>query len=102
MEDGMCGLGPDNGVQTILKTGVGSAGFYGVAGALWTRSGTFFAEARVFVRGSSPDIEVVVGTIRVEASQSDRAIALLEEKINEKYGSVKWVHWLNADSLASQ
>jgi hypothetical protein len=95
-------MGPDSGVQILLKTGVGSAGFYGIAGALWARSGTFFAEARVFVRGSSPDIEGVVGTIRVEASRNDLVISLLEEKINEEYGSVKWVHWLNADSLASR
>jgi hypothetical protein len=86
-------MGPDSGVQIILKTGVGSAGFYGVAGALWTRSGTFFAEARVFVRGASPEVQGMIEMICVEAGESDLAIVLLEQKIKEKFGPVKWVEW---------
>jgi hypothetical protein len=82
----------------MLKTGLGPAGFYGIASALWTRHGTFFAEARIFVRGSSPEIEGVIETVQVDARQSDLAIALLEEKIKEKFGSVKWLDWINAGS----
>jgi hypothetical protein len=86
-------MGPDDGVMAIVKTGVGSAGFYGIGGALWTRSSTFFAEARVFVRGSSPEVQGMIETIRVEAGESDLAIVLLEQKIEEKFGPVEWVEW---------
>jgi hypothetical protein len=57
---------------------------------------------RIFVRGSSPEIEGILKTMRVQARQSDLAISLLEEKVNEKYGRVKWVHWLSAESFASR
>ena len=86
----------DDGVQEILKTGVGTAGFYGVAATLWMRSEGYMAEARVFVRGSTPQIKAVLETIRIEAVEADPAIALLESMIAEKFGSVKWLHWANA------
>lgn len=54
------------------------------------------AEARVFVRGSTPQIEAVLETIRIEAVEAEPAIALLENKIAEKFGPVKWLHWANA------
>jgi hypothetical protein len=86
----------DDSVQEILKTGVGAAGFYGVAAALYKRSEGYIAEARVFVRGSTPKIEAVLQTIRIEAEQADPAIALLENKIAERFGSVKWLYWAKA------
>jgi hypothetical protein len=50
----------------------------------------------VFVRGSTPEIEAVVETIRIEAVDADPAIALLETRIAEKFGSVKWLYWMSA------
>ena len=85
-------MGPDDGVMMILKHGVGSTKDYGVVTALWKRSGTYYAEARVFLR-SSPDIEGMVETIRVQAAQSDLATAQLEEKVAKKFGSLKWLRW---------
>ena len=81
-------------VEKILKTGAGFAGRHGVAGALWTRGETFFAEARVFAVHSSP--EDTVETMYVQAREGDAAITLLEAKIKEKFGDVKWLHWQDA------
>ena len=85
-------MGQTMWVEKILRTGTGFAGRYGVAGALWTRGETFFAEAKVFT--SSP--EDTVQTIRVEARGGHAAMTLLEEKIKEKFGDVKWLHWQDA------
>lgn len=91
-------MGPDDQVQRIVQTGTGTAGFYGFASALWLRGGRFFAEARVFVRGSSPEVQGVVDTIRVEASERMLAIALLEGKLAERFGRVEWVRWTPPES----
>ena len=91
-------MGPDDGVRRILRTGVGSVGFYGVAAALWMRSGRYVAEAGVFVRGSTPEIEGLLETVQIEAVEADPAIGLLENKIAEKFGPVKWVNWADAAS----
>jgi len=84
---------PDEGLQRIFKVGAGSIGFYGFTGAIWLRDETFFAEARVFVRGSSPEIQGLLDTIQVQARDDDRALALLHGRIEEKFGWITWVRW---------
>src|SRR5262245_28300140 len=59
-------VGPDDGVQRILRTGFACAGPYEISIAVWTRSGRVFAEARVFARG----VPGLVGTLRAEAERS--------------------------------
>ena len=87
-------MGPDHGVQRILKTGAGSMGSYGFAGAVWVRGETFFAEARVFVRESNPETRGMLETIRVEAHESDEAIRLLQARLEEKFGTtLRWCSW---------
>jgi len=68
-------------------------GPYGFAAALWARGGTFFAEARVFKRESNPVTPGMLETIRVEAHESAEAIMLLQAKLAEKFGSLRWVRW---------
>jgi len=86
-------MGPDHGVQRIVKTGAGSMGSYGFAGAVWVRGGTFFAEARVFARKSNLVTRGMLETIRVEAHESEEAITLLQAKLAEKFGSLRWHRW---------
>jgi len=87
-------MGPDQGVQRILKTGAGSLGSYGFAAAIWIRGGTVFAEARVFDRGSNPVTLGMLETIRVEAHESDEAIRLLQARLEEKFGTtLRWCSW---------
>jgi hypothetical protein len=57
-------MGPDEGVKRVLRILMGSTGTHGFAGAVWVRSGTYGAEARVYARdGGPPGAE----TVRVEA-----------------------------------
>lgn len=74
-------MGLDSGVQQVLKTGVGTVGFLSFATALWVRGGIYFAEARVFVRGSKPEIKGMVETLLVEAVEADAAIDALERLV---------------------
>jgi hypothetical protein len=55
----------------------------------FVRSRRFFAEARVFQRRPAGPVEV----IRLETEEEDAAPALLEGKIEETYGPVKFVRW---------
>jgi len=86
-------MGPDHGIQRILKTGAGSMGSYGFAGAVWARGETIFAEARVFVRESTPAARGMLETIRVEARESEEAIALLRARLEERFGRLRWCRW---------
>ena len=86
-------MGPDYGVQRIVKTGAGSMGSYGFAGAVWLRGGRFFAEARVFARESNLARRGILETIRVEAHESEEAITLLRARLEEKFGRVRWSRW---------
>ena len=86
-------MGPDHGVQRILRTGAGSMGSYGFAAALWVREGRFFAEARVFARESDPVTRGMLETIWVEAREDEEAIRLLRAKLEEKFGSLRWHQW---------
>ena len=85
-------MGPDDGVQRVLKTGLASVGSYGVSIAVWTRSGKFFAEARVFNRGAS-EPQGIIGTVKAEADKSDLALGLLEMKVAQKYGELNRIRW---------
>jgi hypothetical protein len=86
-------MGPDDGVQRVLKTGVASAGPYGVSIAVWTRSEKVFAEARVFARGPSSEVKGIIETVKVEAHDSDLAVVLLRKKVEEKYGHLNRIRW---------
>ena len=89
-------MGPDDGVQRILKAGSGCCtDTYGFANALWMRNGTFYAEARVFVRAPLSETRGVIHTVRVEASDAERAIDLLQKRIEARFGRIKWMHWRN-------
>ena len=92
-------MGPDHGVQRIVKTGAGSMGSYGFAGAVWGRGGTFFAEARVFVRESTPATRGMLETIRVEALGSEEAMRLLRARLEEKFGTLRWSRWYSSGEL---
>ena len=92
-------MGPDHGVQRILKTGAGSMGSYGFAGAVWVRGGAFFAEARVFVRESTPATRGMLETIRVEAHGSEEAMRLLRARLEEKFGTLQWSRWYSSGEL---
>ena len=85
-----------------VTTGVGSADFYGVAGALWTRGEIYFAEARVFIRGSVPEIEKSLETIRVHARDREVALTLLNQKVAEEFAPVKWLLWTSAEAFAER
>ena len=76
-------MGPDDGVQRVLKTGVASAGDHSIAIAVWKRSGKVFAEGRVFARGSSPEAKGIIDKLQVEADTSKLAVVLLEMIIEE-------------------
>lgn len=94
-------MGPDAGVQRALKVGSGSVGLcYGFAGAMWWRNGTFYAHARVFVRGSTPQIKGMVETIKVEAPDGDRVLLLLHDRIQESFGDIRWVQWFDPHNKA--
>src|SRR5262245_11226676 len=86
-------MGPDRGVQQVLRTGVMSAGSLGFATGLWTRDGKFYAEARAFVRGPLSQPQGLIDTIRVGAVDGDVAAVLLEKKVLEKYGPHKQIRW---------
>lgn len=86
-------MGPDDGVQRVLKTGLASAGSHGVSIAVWARSGKVFAEARVFPRGDSRKVEGIIETVKVEADDSDFAVVLLANKVEEKYGQLNRIYW---------
>src|SRR5262245_36634729 len=94
-------MGPDEGVQRVLKVGTGTVGFYGFAGALWTSNGTFYAEARVFVRGSSPEVRGAIDTVRVAARDSEIAIELLRCELEERFGRMEFVSWMSPDERSS-
>jgi len=74
----------------MLKTGSGSVGSYGFAAAVWIRGGTVFAEARVFVREPTTRTLGMLRAIRVEAHEGEQAIKLLQAKLEEKFGSLRW------------
>lgn len=82
-------MGRDEGVQRVLRSLVGSTHTHGFAATVWSRSRRFFAEARVFQRRPAGPVEV----IRLETDEEDAALALLEGKIEETYGPVKFVRW---------
>src|SRR5262245_40676339 len=86
-------MGPDDGIQRVLKTGLASAGSHGVSIAVWTRSGKVFAEARVFPRADSRITEGVIDTVKVEADECDIAVVLLTNKVEEKYGQLNRIYW---------
>ena len=86
-------MGRHEGVQRVLKVGLGSAGLFGFAGAVWLRNGTVFAEARVFERGSNPTVSGVLDMIRVQSKDDARAVALLERSIEKRFGGITWVRW---------
>ena len=83
----------DDGVQRILKTGLTSTGPLSVSVALWTRGGKVFAEARVFYRATFGDVQGLIEAIRVEAPDSALAVALLESRVEERYGRLNPIHW---------
>lgn len=91
-------MGPDGGVQRIVRTATGSAGNHVFAAALWVRGKKFFAEARVFVRGPLPEVRGALATVRVEADYAELAITLLESKLAEKFGRVCWVQWAKPEA----
>src|SRR5262245_10893118 len=86
-------MGPDDGVQRVLKTGVASAGDYGIAIAVGRRSGKVFAEGRGIAGGSWPGDEGIIHTLQVQADTSKLAVVLLEMKIEEKYGLPDQIQW---------
>ena len=89
-------MGPDDGLPKILKAGSGCCtDSYGFASALWARGGTFYAEARVFLRGPVSETKGVIQAVRVEASDADRAVDLLQKRIEARFGPIKWVRWRN-------
>src|SRR5262245_18302840 len=92
-------MGPDDGVQKVLKTGVASMGSYGVCIGVWARGGKVFAEGRVFARDPSPELQGIVETLRVETKNVDLAVVLLEMQI-EKYGQLNPIHWWPATDTA--
>lgn len=80
-------------IQRVLRVGLGSAGIFGFAGAVWLRNGTVFAEARVFERGSNPTISGMLDMIQVQSKDDARAVALLEHRIEKKFGGIAWARW---------
>jgi len=90
-------MGPDEGVQQVLQTLVGSLPGHGFAGAVWVRSGIFFAEARVFPRHAMSESEGVVETIKVESTNHAAAMDLLEQEIEQRFGSIKAIVWLKKE-----
>jgi len=90
-------LGRTEDAEEMLKTGSGSVGSYGFAAAVWMRGGTVFAEARVFVREPTTRTLGMLGAIRVEAHEGEQAIKLLQAKLEEKFGSLRWCRWYSGE-----